>query len=56
MSKPWDKKHPNARKCDECKSQKPGMQPLTLFLKDGTRKRAYWHLKCFEIAKRREAQ
>jgi len=48
---PW-KYHPNARTCQQCGSQKPGMQPLTLFLKDGTRQRGYWHLKCFEIARR----
>jgi hypothetical protein len=54
MKKPWAKPHANARKCRECKSQRPGMQPLTLFKKDGTHERGYWHLKCFEVAKNKE--
>lgn len=48
LVKPWDKPNTMARKCDYCKSQKPGMQPLRLKMPDGTIKRAYWHLKCFE--------
>lgn len=47
-AKPWDKPNPMARKCDYCKSQRPGMQPLRLKMPDGTIKRAYWHLKCFD--------
>lgn len=27
------------------------MQPLTLFLVDGTPQRGYWHLHCFELAR-----
>lgn len=50
--KPWDKPNANARKCKRCGSQRPGMQPLTLFLPDGTRQRGYWHLKCFDEARR----
>ena len=49
--KPWAKPIEMARKCSYCGSQKPGMQPLRLYLKDGTSKRGYWHLKCFEKAK-----
>jgi hypothetical protein len=49
--KPWDKPQPNARKCKHCGSQRPGMQPLTLFI-DGKPVRGYWHLECFEIARK----
>jgi hypothetical protein len=45
--RPW-KPHPMARTCQWCKSQRPGMQPLTLVLPDGTKQRGYWHLPCFE--------
>lgn len=48
---PWSKPHMMARKCQYCKSQKPGMQPLTLFI-NGKPKCGYWHLKCFELAKK----
>lgn len=48
--KPWDKPQPMARKCQWCKSQKPGMQPLRLQLADGTIKRGYWHLACYAKA------
>jgi hypothetical protein len=51
--KPWDKHQPNARTCKECGSQRPGMQPLAIYHKDGRRERGYWHLKCFEIARKR---
>ena len=54
-AKPWDKPNPMARKCQYCKSQRPGMQPLTLYL-DGKAIRGYWHLKCFEKAKARAAK
>lgn len=37
----------NARTCEWCGSQKPGAQPLRL---DG--KRGYWHINCFELARR----
>lgn len=50
MKQPW-KHHPNARTCKYCKSQKPGMQPLTLFINNKP-VRGYWHLKCFEKAKK----
>jgi hypothetical protein len=52
--KPWDKPIAMARKCRECGSQKPGMQPLTLQKKDGTLERGYWHLKCWAVAKARQ--
>jgi len=51
MRKPWGKRQPMARICDYCKSQKPGMQPLTIF-ENGKARRAYWHLKCFDKAKK----
>jgi hypothetical protein len=50
MTKPWDKPHPMARKCQYCGSQKPGMQPLTIVIDDRP-VRGYWHLKCFNKAK-----
>ena len=52
MSQPWNKQHDMARKCSYCGSQKPGMQPLTLYHKHGTKQRGYWHLKCFEKARK----
>ncbi len=57
MSKPWDKPISMARKCAFCGSQKPGMQPLTLVVKDKHLKcvaiRGYWHVpKCWEAAKK----
>jgi hypothetical protein len=54
MKKPW-KYSPNARTCRYCKSQKPGMQPLTLFVNNKP-VRGYWHLKCFEKAKKELAK
>ena len=48
MTKPW-KPHSRARTCQWCKSQRPGMQPLTIYLADGKPKRGYWHLRCFEL-------
>jgi len=49
-SKPWDKPHSMARKCMHCGSQKPGMQPLTLYVNKKPI-RGYWHLKCFDKAR-----
>lgn len=51
--KPW-KASPHARTCAYagCRDPlKPGMQPLRL---NGVR--GYWHLKCFEIARRDAAK
>lgn len=48
---PWDKPNDMARKCAYCGSQKPGMQPLRL-----NGKRGYWHLKCFEKARKEEKE
>lgn len=53
--KPWDKPHSMARKCQYCGSQKPGMQPLRLQI-NGKTVRGYWHLKCFDKARKELAQ
>lgn len=52
--RPW-KPSPHARTCKECGSQRPGAQPLTLYI-DGKRVRGYWHLACFEKARKKLAQ
>ena len=51
LKKPWDKPNVIARKCYYCGSQKPGMQPLTLYT-NGKAFRGYWHLKCFDKARK----
>jgi len=47
MSRQFWKPHPMGRTCKWCHSQRPGMQPLRL-----NGERGYWHLKCFEAAKK----
>jgi hypothetical protein len=51
---PW-KSSLHARICKECGSQRSGMQLLSLWI-GGKRVRGYWHLKCFEVARKRSDQ
>ena len=53
---PWDKPvtHDDmVRRCRECGSARPGMQPLTIYRDGEAAERGYWHLRCFEIARKR---
>lgn len=47
MKRRFWQSHPMARTCKWCGSQRPGMQPLRL-----NGERGYWHLKCFDAAKK----
>lgn len=49
LTAPW-KYSKMARTCAYCGSQRPGAQPLTLYV-DGKAKRGYWHIECFAKAR-----